>query len=235
MRPLVAFLAALCALMAPAPAQPAERVDLELVLAVDASGSVDDREFALQIGGIAAAFRDPKIHEAIAAGPLGRIAVSLVIWADATVPRYASPWRILDGAEAARGFAAFVGVQPRRARGGTGIGAALAFSTQKILLNDIAGTRRVVDVSGDGFETTPRDYVVLLWQGRSVADRHGVTVNGLAILSDEANLAEYYRQELITGPGAFVITAARFEDFAEAMRRKLLREIEDRPKISFLR
>jgi hypothetical protein len=223
-----AGLFALALALAPT-AQAAERVDLELVLAVDASGSVDDREFALQLGG------DAAIHDAIAAGALGRIAVSLVIWADATVPRYASPWRILDGVEAARGFAAFVGGQTRRARGGTGIGAALAFSTQRILRNGIAGTRLVIDVSGDGYETTPRDYVVLLWQGRSVADRHGVTVNGLAILSDAANLAEYYRQEVITGPGAFVMTAAGFDDFAGAMRRKLLREIEDKPRIGLLR
>lgn len=222
---------ALAAWSAP-PAHGQERVDLALALAVDASGSVDESEFALQMKGIAAAFRDAAVHEAIRQGPLGRIAVSLVLWSEPQYPKSATPWRIIASAEAAAAFARLVESHPRDVEaGGTGIGQALRFATRHIERSGLIATRRVIDLSGDGRETTPHDYVVQLWQGRAVAAGAGITVNGLAILNDVPTLDLYYRRQLITGPGAFVIVAAGYEDFAEAVRRKLLREIEDRPEI----
>jgi hypothetical protein len=203
-------------------------VDLELVMAVDASGSVDAEEYALQMQGIAAAFRDPEVLAAIRSGPLGRIAASVVIWSESTRDKEALPWRILsDGAEA-EAFARQVETTPRRITvGGTGIGMALLIQN-----NGIAGKRRVIDLSGDGQETPPRDYTIDLQQGRYIAQAAGVTVNGLAILAEEPELDRYYRRKLITGPGAFVMATGDYRDFAAAMRRKLIREIEYRPVIS---
>jgi len=209
-------------------------VDLELVLAVDVSGSVDDAEFALQMAGIAEAFRDPQVRAAIASGPRGRIAVSLVLWADAQGGRMATPWRIIESEADAESFARSVEGQPRGVPpGSTGIGPALHFSLRHIQGNDIVSARQVIDLSGDGRETAPREYVVLLWQGRAAARASGVTVNGLAILADEPDLDRYFRDELITGPDAFVEAASGYLDFAAAMRRKLLREIKTHPAVSY--
>ncbi|MCB1493935.1 MAG: DUF1194 domain-containing protein, partial [Rhodobiaceae bacterium] len=208
--------------------------DLELVLAVDASGSVDDAEFRLQLDGIAAAFEDPQVRAAIRSGPEGRIAVALLVWAEAEVPADASPWFVIATDADCAAFAATVRGFPRRVNGGTGIGAGLVQAMRLFERNGIAGRRQVVDVSGDGRETPPRDYVVLVDQARGMALSRGVTLNGLAILSDDPGLADWYRAEVMTGAGAFVMTASGFEDFAEAMRRKLLREVEYKPIIGLL-
>lgn len=217
----------------PAAAPRAETpVDLELVLAVDASGSVDDREFALQLDGIANAFRDEAVQRAIAAGELGRIAVALMIWSDAATKKAASRWIIVDGPEAAEEFAALTQAQLVRrksflGKSGTGIGAAIGKGIQMIKRNGIDGTRRVIDVSGDGHETP-----LAFGQGMALpealrrARRRDVTVNGLAILSDHALLTTYYQRRVISGPGAFVVVADDYDDFARAIRIKLLREIQ---------
>jgi hypothetical protein len=208
-------------------------VDLELVLAVDASASVDEREFALQLGGIAKALRDPEVQSAIAAGPLGRIAVAMVVWAEGMVPKQYTEWQVVAGADDAEAFAVVVETFERRISGGTGIGAGIVSAIRHMDRNGIEGARRVVDVSGDGTETPPRDQLVsLLPQARSMAIARGVTVNGLAILTDVPDLDVYYREEVIVGPRAFVKAAADFDDFAEAFRRKLIREIEEEPPVS---
>ncbi len=95
--------------------------------------------------------------------------------------------------------------------------------------NAITSLRQVVDVSGDGRETTPREFSVLIGQARAMAVARGVTVNGLAILNEDANLANYYRNKVQVGPGSFTMSAGNYDDFAEAMRRKLLREISYQP------
>ncbi|MFL5260730.1 MAG: DUF1194 domain-containing protein [Hyphomicrobiales bacterium] len=209
-----------------------EVVDLELALAVDASGSVDDREFALQLEGIAAGFRDAEVKKAIRSGPLGRIAINLVIWAEPQVPKDMSGWRVLAGDEDAERFAALVQRFPRRVTGATGIGEGIASSLRSMDANGITATREAVDVSGDGRETAPREPTVLIGQARAMAAARGVIVNGLAILNEEPDLAEWYARYVQTGPGSFVMAVSTYEDFAEAMRRKLLREIEYRPRIS---
>lgn len=225
-------LSALAMLLAVIPAEAEERVDLELVLAVDASGSVDANEFDLQMRGIAEAFRDPELHAAIGRGPLGRIAVSVVVWAASEVPPDRGPWHRIAMPAEAYAFAAHVEAVPRRVGGGTGIGNGLARSADSIDRNGFTGIHRVIDISGDGRETAPRDYVVMLPQARQVARARGITVNGLAILTDDDELDLYYRNEVVTGPGAFVISVGTLKDFAAAMRRKLIREIEGLPNLA---
>ena len=209
-----------------------ELVDLELVLAVDASGSVDDAEFELQRAGIASAFRDQGVVDAIRAGPRGRIAVTLMVWAEHNLPKDFSPWVVIDGADSAARFADIVSTFPRRVRGSTGIGRAVQFAVRAIGENDYRGDRLVIDVSGDGAETAPRDFTVLAPQAKAIARAAGVVVNGLAILSDEPDLLTYYEREVIAGTGAFAMAATGFDSFAEAMREKLLREISYRPIVS---
>ena len=225
MRRAAAALLALATVIGPAPA--GEAVDLEIVLAVDASGSVDEEEWRLQMDGIAAAFRDEAVQAAILGGPSGAIAAALVVWADATLPKQESDWAVLDGAAAIEAFAQVIERFPRRVGGGTGIGDGLAIALDLIRYNRFEAPRQVVDVSGDGRETPPRDEIaILIPQARGIAQQRGVTVNGLAILTDEPELDRWYRNNVIAGPSSFVMSAADYRDFARAMREKLLREIE---------
>lgn len=211
-----------------------EIVDLELVLAVDASASVDDSEFRLQIGGIASAFRDPEVQAAIAAGPVGRIAVALNLWGDAEVPSDQTGWYSISSAAEASALASIIGGLPRRVTGGTGMGAGLGHAMRMFDRNGFQGRRQVVDVSGDGKETPPRIVVLLMPDARSMAHARSITINGLAILNEDRELAAWYRSEVATGPGHFVMAVDDYGDFAEAMRRKLIREIEGARIISLL-
>lgn len=206
--------------------QAEEVVDLQLVLAVDTSYSVDNREFALQMRGIAAAFRDPEVVGAIQSGPTGRIAVSMILWAESSKPKKITPWHVLSGPGDAAAYADMVDTLPRPFDGGTGIGRAIMRSIWHIEQSGFTSPRRVIDVSGDGRETTFREWSVSPGQAHVAAARRGITVNGLAVLSEEPDLTRYYRDNVIGGPGAFVMTARRIEDFAEAMRLKLIREIK---------
>jgi hypothetical protein len=125
-----------------------------------------------------------------------------------------------------------MGQLPRAAVGGTGIGAGIAAAIRKLDRNGFSAPRQVVDVSGDGRETPARETVVLIPMANAMAWARGVTVNGLAILNDDADLATWYRDNVIAGRGAFVITAADYQDFADAIRKKLLREIEHQERLS---
>ena len=137
-----------------APVAAQTRVDLELVLAVDASGSVDSAEYELQMQGIASALRDPEVAAAIASGPSGSIAVTVMLWAEANRPKQSLPWAKLSDAGSIERFAAEVARMPRRLpAGGTGIGKAIQYAVWEIDRNDYIGTRQVIDVSGDGRET----------------------------------------------------------------------------------
>ena len=214
------------------PADAGEIVDLELALAVDASGSVDDHEFRLQLDGIAAAFRDKAVKDAIRSGPTGRIAVNLVIWAEPQVPKDMTGWFILANEADADAYAALVAAMGRRMNGATGIGEGVSWSIRSMEENDIAAARSVVDVSGDGKETPPREFVVMMPQARAMARSRGVTINGLAIANEDAAIADWYETNVITGSGAFVMSVTRYEDLADAMRRKLIREIDYRPRLS---
>ncbi|CAN5313539.1 DUF1194 domain-containing protein [soil metagenome] len=226
------WLGALLLILLSAPAHGAEIADLELALAVDASGSVDNDEYRLQLAGIAAGFRDKAVKEAIGSGPLKRIAVSVIIWAEPQVPKDTTGWVIVSSAAEADAFAATVEAMDRHMNGATGIGEGVSWSLRSMEENAITATRGVVDVSGDGRETPPREFVVMMPQARSMARVRGVTINGLAIANEDPSVGKWYEDNVITGPGAFVMQVAKYEDFAEAMRRKLIREIDFQPRLS---
>ena len=223
---------ALLLLLCGARAGAEEAADLELVLAIDASSSIDATEWALQMQGYAGAFRDGRVQAAIGSGPNGRIGVAVLVWADASVPKWESGWFMLATAADTERFAAFMANLARGAEGGTGIGAGVAAAIRQFDRNGIAAPRQVVDVSGDGRETPAREVVVLIPMAQAMAEARGVTVNGLAILNEDAGLASWYRDNVIAGRGSFIITAADFRDFAEAIVRKLVREIEHQERLT---
>ena len=212
----------------------AEEVDLELVLAMDASGSISEREYLLQLEGTAAAFRDPAVIQAIKSGPNGKIAVALMLWSDAAYPKERSDWYVLDGPEAAFGFANMTEtfhINPGQSLdvggGGTGIGSGVQEALSMIRSNGYEGLRKVVDVSGDGIETEFWfSKGIMIRDARILAQNQNVTINGLPILGPNfPDLDDYYRNEVISGPGAFIVTAKSFVDFGNAIKQKLLREI----------
>lgn len=219
----------------------AQDVDLELVLAMDASGSISEEEYLLQLNGTADAFMDPGIQSAILSGPTGKIAVNIMLWSDAAFPKVDSGWFILEDEASILAFATIT----RRFKltpegkigiggGGTGIGAGILHGLKLIGENGLNGQRRVIDVSGDGIETEFwfKTNMPTTLDAKKEAARESVTVNGLPILSRSfPDLDQYYYENVIHGPGAFVVTAENFEDFSRAIREKLWREIA--PPIAF--
>jgi len=216
-------------MLLPFPLMAQERVDLELVLALDASASVSADEYQLQMQGIANAFRDPSVQRAIASGPIQKIAVQIVVWAEAGDPKRTGEWFSVADANDAERFARYVEGFGRRLIGGTGIGDGVLHSIDQILGNEFVGTRRVIDVSGDGRESISDLIFLFVGIARQKADQHDVTVNGLAILNNDPTLDEYYRREVATGPGNFVMAVGSYQDFADAIKKKLLREIGTPP------
>jgi len=211
---------------AASPAGPLAAVDLELVQAVDASGSVEPSEWRLELDGIAAAIRAPEVLTAIKAGRHGRIAIALMAWADATRQQDTSDWFVIDDAASADVFAGIVERFPRRVHGGTGIGSAIAEAIRTMRIAPFEADRQIVDVSGDGSETPVREEAaILLPSAIAMADAFGVTVNGLAITVQEHDLDRYYAAKVVTGPGHFVIKANDYPDYRQAIREKLLREL----------
>ncbi len=213
-------------------ADQAEMVDVEIVLAVDASGSVDKRELQLQLDGIAAAFRDEAVQHAIGQGPTRKVAVAMLIWSDAAFGKFPTKWHILHSPGSAELFAMAVeefrlltaGVYSLGG-GGTGLGDGLAHALKMIESNKIDASRRVVDISGDGIETKPwNDGAVQLPEARARALAGDVIVNGLAITTDDPGLAKWYRRNVAVGTGSFVMKATTFDDFRQAIRQKLLKE-----------
>ena len=208
--------------LAAAPVADAGQVDLELVLAVDASSSVDDLEFQLQMDGLAKAFRHPKVIEAITAATPGGLAVTLVQWSGIGIRSRAVDWMVVRDAFSSVAFAAEIDQAPRIVAGGaTALGNAISYATALLQTNLYQGKRRIIDVSGDGINNEG-EYAAT---ARHRAVEAGITVNGLAILNDEPNLARYYLAGVVGGPGAFVLTAVDFADFALAIRQKLIMEI----------
>jgi len=197
-------------------------VDLALVLAVDVSASVDFDEFGLMAGGYAAAFRDADVIARATAGAAGAIAAALLYWAGPGARDLAVPWARIEDAASAEDFAAAIEAAPRiLPAGATALGEALVAAAALAVRCPFPTQRRVIDVSGDG----PANAGIPAAAGRDAAAALGLTVNALAIAQDEPDLAEYYAAEVITGPGAFVLGAATYEDFGAAIRRKLLREL----------
>jgi hypothetical protein len=220
------FLSATVALPAPSGI-----ADLEIVLAVDGSSSIDSGEYALQLRGIANAFRDPEIQSAIGNGPVGRIAVNLLVWAQPGQDNVTTDWHVIATAEEAAAFAARVENLPRRSSGGTGLGEGIERSLAELAGNGIEATRKVIDVSGDGRETWFA-VATQLPVARRWARQQNVVINGLVITGDDPTLFSYYDEDLCTGPGSFALEARTFADFAGAMKIKLLREISGRVPVA---
>jgi len=203
-----------------------ERVDLNLVLAVDSSSSVDPEEFALQMAGIAEAFRAPAVIEAIEGGAHHAIAVTLMEWSNATWQRENIGWTVIRDAASAHAFADQVENAPRLIYGGaTSISGGLRFALKRLAASPRPAERAVIDVSGDGANNQGAPVAA----ARRDAMAAGVTINGIAVINEEPDLEQYYRTEVIGGPGAFALVAKDYEDFAQAILRKLLREIEAVP------
>ena len=226
-RAAIAALALLLALWAPpATAQRAD-VDMALVLAVDGSASVDFQEFVLQMNGIAAAFRDPAVVAAVAGGPRGRIAVALMVWSGLDNPVGGVGWHVVEDAASATRFSEAARRLQRPVRpGATAINFAIRSAVDMMEASGFDADRRVVDLSGDGRENNVLDALAATDAGRREAVALGVTVNGLPILTDDPDLERYFLENVVGGPGAFMIAARNYDDFARAMREKLLREIE---------
>ncbi len=215
----------------PAPAAAQVAVDLELVLAADGSGSIDDQELQLQREGYAAAITHPDVLGSIAAGSLGRIAVAYVEWGAADSQHTIVDWRMIDGADSAAAFAQELRTRPRAARGWNSISGAIDYSASLIRGNDFEGERKVIDVSGDGPQRGGRPVEV----ARDEAVLDGITINALVLRSPGGGyrgpggmpLADHYTISVIGGFGAFVMTADRDESFRRAILAKMIREIAD--------
>ena len=208
----------------------AEEVDVELVLLADASGSIDQSEILFQRQGYASAITHPDVVYAIQSTLTGSIAVTYVEWA--ANQAVIVDWTIIDGQATAEDFAARLLIPPRLATGRNAIGAALLEGKRLIEGNDITGLRRVIDFSGDSVNN---------WSGPPIAEARaevlaaGITINALPILRPDdpgraqGGLEAAYADQIIGGPGAFVVTAEDRASFAAAVRRKLVLEIAATP------
>jgi len=220
---------AVVAIAALAPARAETEVDLELVLLADATGSIDEAEIRFQREGYAQAISDPALLRAISSGLLGKIAVTYIEWADASSQQIVADWTVIDDETSANAFAEALVKPPRLAWGRNAIGAALLFGKSRIDSNAYKGLRRVIDLSADSANN---------WNGPSIFEARqqivqaGITINGLAVLCRGCSgqpvtydLEQAFKDTIIGGPGSFVVTAENAEQFASAVRRKLVLEI----------
>ena len=234
----IAFALAAEASLAARPALAEEgTVDLLLVLAADVSRSVDEKKFKLQRDGYAAAIADPRVVRAMTAGPAGRIALCFIEWASNGEQTVVIDWTAVAGDGDAKGISARVREAPRSFMGRTSISAAIDYSMAHLARSPFQAPRRVIDVSGDGTNNSGRPVT----QARDEAIAAGVTINGLVILSEvplptnpqhthpPGGLTAYYENNVIGGPGAFVLEAENFESFGQLMISKLIKEIAAAP------
>jgi hypothetical protein len=207
----------------PPPAPPAhDEVSLALVLAVDASGSVDNRRFELQKQGYAAAFRSPRVLNSIRSLMTQSIAVAMMQWTGPQLHVVVVDWMLVKDEATVNALAAAIEAAPRQLfGGGTSISGAIDYSRLMLAQCPCNPARRVIDVSGDGANNRGRPAAL----ARDEAVRDGVGINGLPILSVEPGLDRYYYDNVIGGPGAFMIPAENYDTFADAILKKLITEI----------
>ena len=217
----------------PAASLAAEQVDLLLVLAADVSRSIDSEKFQLQRDGYAAAITDPRVLEAIKSGRTGRTGLSLVEWSGLSSQRVVIDWTAISDAESAKSFADRLLEAPRSFADRTSISSAIEFAMGHLARAPFESARHTIDVSGDGTNNSGGEVT----QARDAAVAQGVTINGLVILSetplawnpDHTNpaggLENYYRNNVIGGPGAFVMAAEGFNSFGRAIVKKMIAEV----------
>lgn len=209
-------------------------VDLELVIAVDVSRSMDEEEFRLQRNGYVEAIRHPDFIAAVTSGGYRRIALTYVEWSGRLYQKVVVPWRVIDGVEAAERFAEALQMQPPVIGQGTSISAAIAFGGRLLDTSGYDAPRRAIDISGDG----PNNYgpAVALARDRAVAS--GIVINGLPILIHPSpivpDIVRYYSDCVIGGPGSFVLAVNKVEEFGEAIRRKLVLEVAGQPRAEII-
>jgi len=210
-----------------------QTTDLLLVLAADVSRSIDEGEFELQRKGYAAALSDPRVLAAIRGGSNGTAAICFVEWSGAGEQMVVVDWTVIRDDEDAGGLSASILAAPRSFMGRTSISGAIDFAMERFAAAKPRSNRRIIDISGDGTNNSGR----LVTEARDQAVAEGVTINGLAIVNDKPNpgyafhtqppggLPEWYRQNVIGGPGAFLRVVEDFRSFADAMTNKLVSEI----------
>jgi hypothetical protein len=208
-------------------------VDLLLVLAADVSRSIDAAKFQLQRDGYAAAVADPRVLDTIHSGRNGRIGVAFVEWSGVGAQHVVIDWMTIGDAAAAKDFGDRLLEAPRSFADRTSISGAIDFAMGELVQAPFASSRRIIDISGDGTNNAGRDVT----GARDDAVAKGVTINGLVILSDSpmswnpdhtnppGGLDNYYRNNVVGGPGAFVMVAKDFNSFGEAIIGKIIAEV----------
>jgi hypothetical protein len=233
MKRRTALVGSLATLAAPLAARADTPVDLQLVLAVDVSRSIDEVEAELQRRGYTEALSNQTVIDAILSGEHRRIAICYAEWAGTHYQVVVIDWTLIDSANAAHRFAEKLAEAPRTSQSWTAVGAALAFAAQHFDSSGCESKRRVIDISGDGRtnDGPPAEMV------RDKLVAQGIVINGLPVMMNRTNfgrppdagLDKYYEENVIGGPGAFMIVAANFDDFSRAVRSKLIREISGLP------
>jgi len=229
---LVAFLTAVLVLAGTPAARAAEEVDLLLVLSSDVSRSIDAPKFKLQRDGYAAAIVNPRVLQAIRSGALGKIAVTFVEWSGIGAQKIVIDWSIIRDEATAKDFSAQIVEAPRAFADRTSISGGIDFAMAQLARAPFQSNRHTIDVSGDGTNNSGREVTF----ARDEALAKGVTINGLVILSqpvswnaDHTNppggLDNYYRNNVMGGPGSFVMVADGFEAFGQAILSKLIAEV----------
>lgn len=207
----------------------AKRVDVELVLAVDVSYSMDMDELAVQREGYAEAIVSKEFLQALKTGPTAKIAVTYFEWAASTDQKIILPWRVIDGPEAAGAVAQEILKAPLRRASRTSISGAINFAMPLFEANEYRGLRQVIDISGDGPNNNGEPVMI----ARDAAVAKGITINGLPIMVKEVNFATmdienldiYYEDCVVGGAGSFVVPIKGKEKFKEAIRTKLVLEV----------
>ena len=222
---ILAVAALLPAAQAQTPAQ--SDVSVALVLAVDTSFSVSNERFELQKQGYAAAFRNPQVLNAIRSLPTQSIAVTMFQWTGPLLHVVVVDWAAIKDERSANAFADAIAAAPRQLfRGGTSISGAIDYARELLARSPFKGARRIIDISGDGSNNSGRPVTV----ARDDAVGAGVGINGLPILTVEPGLDRYYYDNVIGGPGAFMIPVANYDNFADAILKKLINEIAAEPR-----
>jgi hypothetical protein len=205
-----------------APVRAQTQTDILLVLAVDTSGSVNQSRFELQRRGYADAFRSPRVLNAIRGLTTQSIAVTMVQWTGPALHVQVVPWALVKDEASANALADAIDAAPRRLfGGGTSISGAIDYAMLILPNAPYRAFKRVIDISGDGSNNRGRD----VREARDEAVKAGVIINGLPIVSLEQDLDKYYFDNVIGGPGSFIVPADSYDNFAQAVVRKLILEI----------